>query len=154
MSQDYKDEVFGLTVDAISDGDLDDHLNDIVDAITERRKVLSAITFAMLEAGSRVRIRQDANMKPHYLKGALGRIEEKRITKISVRFDRDIHDPYHKWAGRIAIVRPEWLEVVIEMDADVASLIAKLENVNGRTDPEAAAFRAKADELRSRYSAS
>jgi hypothetical protein len=62
--------------------------------------------------GTKVRIKDDAPLKPRYIRGATGEVVGKRINKLSIQMDDDIDDPYGKWAGRIGIISAQHVEVV------------------------------------------
>lgn len=96
-------------VQLIKTGTADDDLNAVIEAVNWRKKVVASRLFDELQEGDRVRI---GNIKPRYLVGALATVKEKRVTKITIVFDEDINDPYHKWAGRSCIVSPSMLEKV------------------------------------------
>lgn len=100
---------------AILSGKADDGLDRIVHAIGERRKTLAARLFDSLQEGDRVRV-NTKHIKPRYLDGALATVKEKRVTKVTIVFDEDIHDPYGKWAGKGCILSAEHLVMVDDED--------------------------------------
>jgi hypothetical protein len=97
----------------IMEGDADDSLDEIMDAVRQRKHTLSRIFFAELTDGDKVRV---INTRPKYLNGAIGTVEGKknRVTRVPVRFPSDMgdHDPYDKWAGKIGIMDPSQVERV------------------------------------------
>jgi hypothetical protein len=95
----------------IEDGGLDDAIPEIETAIKLRRERQAREKFLTLGIGDRVRVNAPS-LRPRYLNGATGTITEKRITKVSVRLDDDIEDPYGKWAGRTAVVPTGMLEPI------------------------------------------
>ena len=96
---------------AILSGEADGEFEGIMLAIQERKKSLGAMTFASLREGDRVRVNAP-NIKPRYIHGATGILVEKRVTKVTVRFDDDINDPYDKWAGARCILSPTMVEKI------------------------------------------
>lgn len=97
-------------VDIIAAGSVDDYLDEIVGVIDERKRRLASDLFYELKIKDRVRVK--APLRPRYLEGALGTVVDKRVTKITVQFDDDIHDPYGKWAGKRAVLSPSQVEKV------------------------------------------
>jgi hypothetical protein len=73
--------------------------------------------FNRLAIGTRVRIKESARIKPLYLKGATGEVVAKRTSKVTIKLDTDIDDPYGKWAGHRCILDPGWLEIVSSDEA-------------------------------------
>lgn len=103
-------------IDNIRNGMHDDELDTIVEAVRRRRKRMGQETYDLLEVGDSVCIRMDAPIKPKYILGATGEVTEKRVSRIAVRFDSAIHDPYGKWAGKTGIMQPEWLKAIDPQD--------------------------------------
>jgi hypothetical protein len=111
-------------IDLIHSGEVDDNMDEIAREVKARQAFLRDQDNRRMMAelrerngdtpGTRVRIRHDAPLKPRYILGATGEVVAKRISKISVRMDNDIHDPYHKWAGRIGIIDAAHLEIIEE----------------------------------------
>lgn len=91
---------FDNITDLMQNGELDPWLDDIMAECRERKQVLSRMTFANLRKDDTIRI--TGNFKPRYLVGATATVEEKRVTKVVIRFpeDMDGHDPYGKYAGK------------------------------------------------------
>lgn len=101
-----------VVFDEIRAGQYDEHLDRMMDAIDRRRKAIGQEKFAGLEPEDRVKITLTPNMRPRYLNGATGTVVEKRITKVVVRLDDDIDDPYGKWAGRRGTFHPSILQKI------------------------------------------
>lgn len=96
----------------IEAGLLDDELVPVIMLCREREKVLAARLYDNLRIEDRVRIKEDALINPNYLRGASATVTAKRTTKITVRFDDDINDPYGKWAGQHCILTPMHIEKI------------------------------------------
>lgn len=96
----------------VKGGRADDDLNAVIEAVAWRKKVLASRLFDDLAVGDRVRI---GSIKPRYLVGAMATVEEKHITKVTIRFDDNINDPYQKWAGNRCLVSPSAIEKVEEV---------------------------------------
>lgn len=110
---DITDNITDLIYRIEDEADLDfvsDVLRDHRNTLQERstRKLMASV----VEGETRVRIKETARLKPRYILGATGTVAEKRISKIGVRLDVDIPDPYGKWAGRIAVIPAHDLEVI------------------------------------------
>lgn len=102
--------------DAITNGDADDDLNMVLVAVKQRKEYLATRNFHQLEVGDRVTIKQ-GTIKPRYLDLAKATIVEKRISRITIRFDDDILDPYGKWAGKTAVVGAGMIEKEVVEDS-------------------------------------
>lgn len=102
--------------DLIANGEVDDYLDDIMSACTERRREIGRQTMASLQIGDTVRI-DATHLRPRYIHGATAQVTELRVTKVTVRFpevmDRQ-HDQYGKYAGKQIIVPSTALEKVEE----------------------------------------
>lgn len=97
----------------ILEGEADHALDEIADAVRQRRNTLATIRFAELQTEDKVRI--VGNMRPRYLVGAIAEVVEKRITKVTILFPDVMEpgtDPYGKYAGRKWIFPPALLEKV------------------------------------------
>jgi hypothetical protein len=91
-------------IDSIESGAYDDDLDGITLAVVERQRALARMNAQSYQPKDRVRVSLSANLRPRYILGAVGTVEEVRISKVVVRFDSDINDPYGKFAGnRIAV---------------------------------------------------
>lgn len=97
-------------VSLIKGGKADDDLDAVMEAVHWRKRVLASRLFDDLEPDDRVRVID--NIKPRYLAGATATVVAKRVSKVTIRFDDDIHDPYNKWAGRNCILSPGMIEKV------------------------------------------
>lgn len=90
----------------IAKGRLDHWLDDINTAIIQRRLRLARLQFEALKIGDEVRV--SSHVKPKYMAGAVGKVVEKRQTKVTVEFD----EPMGRF-GRRVIVPLSALEVVV-----------------------------------------
>lgn len=72
--------------DAISTGEVDDHIDEIFDALHARRKAVAAQRALSFKNGDRVRL---VNIKPKYLAGLEGVI----TGKVNSRFVVQLDDP-------------------------------------------------------------
>lgn len=100
-------------LDLIESGTLDNELDEIMAWCRDRKQVIARRVFHELQIGDKVQIK---SIRPRYLIGAFGIIEDKRVTKLSIRFPDDLqdqgHDPYGKWSGKIGILAPSMVEKV------------------------------------------
>lgn len=95
---------------AIILGGHDEELDSIMLAVEQRRTARAQHLFAELNVDDRVKV--NTSCPKRYLIGATGTVVAKRITKITILFDNDIHDPYGKWAGQRCIMPPTMLEKI------------------------------------------
>lgn len=96
----------------IRGGQADDDLDAVTEAVRWRKQVLASRLFDSLEREDRVQI--VSTIKPRYLAGAKATVVEKRVSKITIRFDDDIDDPYGKWAGKNCVLSPGMVEKIEE----------------------------------------
>lgn len=91
----------------IMNGQLDDKLTAMLEAVKQRRKIVGTCEAFTLNPGDRVRFIGTIN--PTYLRGVEAIFIERRRTKISVRMEQT-HGRYR--AGTTIIVPPELIEKV------------------------------------------
>lgn len=94
---------------AILDGEHDDHFDAINAAISGRKDILKRQMFHQLQVNDRVRV---VSCGTKYLVGATATLVAKRTTKVAIQFDKDIVDPYGKWAGNRCILSPSMIEKI------------------------------------------
>jgi hypothetical protein len=113
-------------IDDIQNGMYDHDLDGIEDAVRDRMKYVSTRLFYELvseqedpENPSRIRLKNSSRIKG-YMRGYEGTVVEKRVSKIVIRFDDDIVDPYNKWAGKQCIISPTAIDLIV--DGEVVKL--------------------------------
>lgn len=101
-------------LNAILTGQVDDHLEAIVDAVKDRRAIQARVKFHTVKAGDRGVLR---NLRPKYLIGAPVTVVDRKQTRIGVRIDPDwLESRGHrdfKYRG-VVTVTPDMLELTQE----------------------------------------
>lgn len=78
----------GLINDIIT-GVHDHNLDNVMDAVTERRKILSRVSFIELKIGDRVRFND--KVRPQYMRGITARVVDKKTSKVVVELENTEH---------------------------------------------------------------
>lgn len=71
-------------INDILDGELDDHLDALIDAAQARKDTTAKLRAARLQVGDKVRL---MNIRPKYLSGATGTVESKGDTRMRIKLD-------------------------------------------------------------------